>query len=246
MSYGRPGEGKSLDQARTAHRLFREYRKTERKYPDLPRRQLWSNQKFSEAIEAVELWDEVKNPDGHLHYWSNPRQLKDLRDVDILWDEIGAHLPADSFKDTPQWMRAMFAQHRKRGNRIWANTQDYKAVDINFRRMVGRAFKLRKIIGSRDISVSLPPVKHVWGIVMKREFDPAAIEVERNIDKLEVEGSGWPQIFWIGKKLTSSYDTGQDIPPYMPDKMEEIVLECIEGDNCKDPKHRHKVIHRSI
>lgn len=246
LSYGRPGEGKSLDQARTALRLMREYQRTEKRYPTLPRRQLWSNQKFSEAIEKKELYDAVSNPNGHLHYWQHPRQLRDLRDVDILWDEIGAHLPADSFKDTPAWMRAMFAQHRKRGNRIFANTQDYKAVDINFRRMVARAFKLKKMIGSRDISVSLPPVKRVWGLVVKREFDPAAIEVEKNIEKLEVEGSGLPSFFFITRRLTDAYDTTQDIPAYMPDKMEEIVMECIEGDACKDPKHRHRVVHRPI
>jgi len=228
LTYGRPGEGKSLDQARTALQLFKSYERTERRYPDLPHRQMWSNQKFSEEIEAKELGE-------HLFYWENPRQLKDVRHSDILWDEIANHLPADSFKDTPRWLRALFAQHRKRGNRIFANTQDYKAVDINVRRMVGKAYKLRKLIGSRDISVTLPPVKRIWGVCMMSQLDPQGYKED---DKKFVGASIIPTFFLIEKRYCEIFDTSQKILRPIPLKFKHIERSCGRAD-CSFHKISH-------
>lgn len=228
FSYGRPGEGKSLDTAKTALELFKDYEKIEKKYPNLPKRSLWSNIKFSEKIEKKYL-------EKKLFYWESPQQLYKLRDVDIIWDEIARHLPADKWGDTPDDMRALFAQHRKRGIRIYANTQDYKAVDINFRRMVGEAYKLKKIIGSRDISVTLPPVKRIWGLIFKRKFNPEQIEVEKDIEKLETQGI--PKIIFIRKKYINAYNTAQEIPKYEIKELEHIERIC---DECG----KTQIIHR--
>jgi len=231
LTWARPGEGKSSDQARTALKLFKEYRKTEKRYPDLPKREYWSNQRMSPAIEAKELkrdpdTQEIINPDGHLCYWSNLKQLKDLRNVDIAIDEVGNYFPADGWLNLPRWLRALFAQHRKRGIRIFANTQDYKAVDINFRRMVGVAYRMRKLFSSRDISATLPPVKTVYGLIMRQQFDPSQIEQEGvNSPRLR-DITAIPTFFWLSNKLISVYDTTQDIPAYMPNELEHQEKFC--------------------
>jgi hypothetical protein len=218
LTEGKPGAGKSLDQARTALRILNGYFYIEKKYPKLPRRQFWSNQKFAPRIEA--------KAGERIQYWNDVQQLKvcrrvacwrgsedhPLHDVDVGWDEVGKDLPSDSWLTTPKWLRQFFSHHRKRGVRIFANTQDYKAVDINVRRMVKNAYRVKKVWGSRDISVTLPPVRIIWGVIKKTYFDPDEIEYE--IDPRKRISLVWPSFFWIGRKLVETYDTSQELPPY--------------------------------
>jgi len=171
-----------------------------------------------------------------------------LRDVDIGWDEIGKDLPAGSWKDTPKELRQVFSHLRKRGNRIFANTQIYEDIDVSFRRQIDIAFRVEKLFGSPDITATRPAPKRVWGVILFQEFDPMFLEHERNESERlaqsdDPDKSGVPHITLIRKKFVSAYDTRMELPPYRPDKLRERVLECIEGDNCRDPRHRRKVIH---
>jgi len=206
------------------------------------------------------------NRTRHLIYWSDPRQLRychvndcwkgniphAVHDCDIMIDEAANLLPADGWSDTPRWLRKVFSQHRHRGIRVFANTQDYKGVDINFRRMIRRAELIQPVFKSRDISASLPPVKHIFGIIMVRRFDPGQLEEVgiNNAEKLEEIEIKPPlfaaRSFWLNRRLIESYDTQQDLPEYKPSQMEEIVYECEHGENCRDPKHRFKVLHQVI
>jgi len=174
--------------------------------------------------------------------------------VDIVIDEIANYLPADGWATTPRWLRKTFAQYRHRGLRIFANTQDYMAVDINFRRMVKVAYKVTKVFGSRDLSATLPDPRWIWGVIMKLQFDPDAIEGQGvHSDTLQNEAKIlWfhvPIFFSIKPRLVDMYDTTQDIPEYMPNTLEELVMKCEEPD-CKDPERdgspHMKVIHRPV
>jgi len=231
LTWARPGEGKSADAARLARKLFKQYRKVEKRYPDLPRREYWTNQRLSADVEHHELkrdpaTGEVINPDGHLCYWDNPKQLRELRNVDIGIDEVGNYFPADGWSNLPRWLRAMFAQHRKRGLRVFANTQDYKGVDINFRRMVGVAYKVQKLFSSRDISATLPPPKSIYGLVIRHQYDPEQLEEEGSTSPTLRNVTAVPTLFWLGKNLIKFYDTTQDIPAYLPDALEHEVKTC--------------------
>jgi len=231
LTWARPGEGKSADTARIARKLLKEYKKTEKRYPKLPKRELWSNMKFSDKFDAKELkrnpaTGEVINENGHLCYWDNPKQLRDLRDCDIIIDEAANYFPADGWGQLPRWLRKMFAQHRHRGMRIFLNTQDYKAVDINLRRMVGVAYRVKKIVSSRDISATRPPVNFIWGLVMRQQFDPAQIEQEGVYSPRLKDITAIPAFFTLNRKLIDIYDTTQDIPEYMPNALEHEEKTC--------------------
>jgi len=240
--WARPGEGKSSATARIFIKLLKSYYKTERRYPSLPRREVWSNMRFSAAIEAKELkrdpaTGEVINSDGHLCYWDNPKQLRHLRDADIIIDEAANYFPADGWANLPRWLRKMFAQHRHRGLRIFANTQDYMAVDINFRRMVGIAYRVKKLFASRDISATLPPPKYIFGLIMQQQFDPAQIEQEGVYSPTLKDITAIPTFFWLGRRLIEIYDTTQDIPEYMPNALEHEEKTC---DECGKIHVTHK------
>lgn len=245
LTYGKKGSGKSLSQARDAIKLFKEYLKTEVRYPKLPKRIYYGNQKFSKEIEAKFLGT-------RLFYWTNAKELRfcprtdcwlgkerhSLHDADIAHDEIGKDLPAGSWADTPKWFRQIFSHLRKRGNRYFANTQVYEDIDIAFRRQIDFAWEIKKVFGSGDVAASRPPIIRPWGLIIKRKFDPMILEHERDpekrANKQEVSGSGIPEIFFITRKLVNAYNTKDELPPYKPDTLEHVDLYC-EDDNC--PKH---------
>lgn len=254
LTYGAKGNGKSLSQARDALQIFREYERTKRRYPQLPERIYYGNQKFCKEIEEKYLGT-------RLFYWTNAKELRycprpncwlkleqqneknpegrhALHDTDIAHDEIGKDLPAGSWQDTPKWFRQIFSHLRKRGNRYFANTQVYEDIDIAFRRQIDFAWKIKKVIGSGDVSASLPPRRFVWGLIVKKQFDPMILEHERDPkareNKQEIEGSGMPSFFFITKRLVSIYNTKDELPPYKPDTLEHQEMWC---ENPKCPKH---------
>lgn len=244
--YGAKGQGKSYFCAYLATKIIEQYRKNERKYPELAKRQFWSSQKFSDEYEKTELFDDVNNPDGRLHYWSHPSQLYKLKNVDILWDEIGKDLPAGSFANTPKKLKQVFSHLRKRGNRLFANTQVYEDIDISFRRQVDYAFEIKKIMGSPDVSATMPAPPFIWGLMRIRRFDPMFLEHQRDPEKREMLYNGLGRIYPIRKKYIEIYDTHSEIPPYHPDKMYEIILTCIEGEKCTEFNEKTHLPHRKV
>lgn len=240
LFYGKKGSGKSIFQSSLAYKLVNEYYSVEKKYPSLPHRTFWSNQKFCGEFEKKELANK------HLKYWSNPKQLYSIKNSDISWDEIGKDLPAGSWGDTPKELKQVFSHLRKRGNRLFANTQVYEDIDISFRRQIDRAYQLNKMFGSRDISATLPPVKFVYGLIIKREFNPMQLEFQRDDEKREeINPRFFGSFLFIRKKWIDLYDTQAEIPAYHPDSLMGYEMRCIGGKN-HEPCGKVHVVHRPV
>lgn len=258
---GPKGSGKSLYEATAALRLMGQYAKTEKKYPNLKKRIYFSKQKFAPWVEARELVG-YKNVDGvpvpnraHLMYWNSAEDLQfcprphcwksdkphHLHDADIGWDEIGNDLQPDNWKNNPTWLRQVFSHCRKRGNRLYANAQRYEMVDIHFRRQVDRALVLTKLFGTRDIDATRPAPKNVFVVQIVREFDPEQIENEA--DPRNLIQMGIPTPHFYTNKDVEIFDTTFELPPYTITRLREVIMECIEGENCSDPKRHRKVKH---
>jgi hypothetical protein len=197
LIFAPPGNCKSLEQARLADKLFREYHFTEKVFPQLKKRILYTNQLL--------LADHLKTETGHGHYvyWETPEEFKWCRrpncwkaydthlnhDVDIFVDEAAGIFPADQYAKTEEWLKVLFREHRHRGIRWLLLTQDFNAVDINIRRMLTDSYYMHKVRGSRDISPSLPPLSKwtvlnflnprkrvIWGMYTKRMIDPTVMK----------------------------------------------------------------------
>lgn len=227
LLFARPGNGKTLDTARQARSWWRQYERGALYYPDLPRRRVYSNMKFSKAIEDKHLGID-------LFYWTDPSELWTLRDVDILWDDIGLYLPADEWEKVHPRTRRMLILYRHRGLRIYSTTQDYKQIAIQFRRIVKNAYKMNKAIGSRDKSATLPPVDHVWGLIIKRRFDPDDLEAKTKamvtnsaseLDRVAFLPSDW---FCIRRRLVDMYDTTEELGIEEHWILEKRVYRCEE------------------
>lgn len=210
--------------------------------------------------------DGVPMPGGHLAYWENVTDLEfcprpkllgycwrgttphHLHHTDIAWDEIGNDLPPDGWKDNPPWLRQVFSHARKRKNKIFANAQRYDMTDIHFRRQVDIVFEVRRFMGTNDDPL-LPPVKNPWLIQRKYKIHPDDIKKDDADTAPTVDAwkfwEGWKcygKMIWglwpfTEKNAFKIFDTEFERPPYQALRLREVIQKCIEGENCKDPKH---------
>jgi len=211
ITEGAPGQGKSLYTARTALKILRRNMRWEDQ--GNPRRQIWSNLKFSEEFE--------KQFEGYISYWSDSSQLVKLRDCDIIWDEIATELDARNWPNLSIEMKRFLSQYRKRGIDIYANTQDFSMIDQRARLMISNVRTLTKIIGSRDISTTKPPPKVIWGLCMIRD-----VQNFRETDPEKKKYDLIPSFIIISRDLVSIYDTRQDIALGKPPPLRHEVRMC--------------------
>lgn len=210
---GQPGQGKSLYTARVAGKLLKRNKKTYNKLG--VKRVIYSNIKFS---------DEFENEAGdYLCYWSNLNDLLQLRDVDLLWDEVATELDSRNFANLSEEVKRFLSQYRKRGIDIYANTQDFSMIDIRARMFTTRVATLYKILGSPDPSPTKPKVENIWGLILVRE-----VQNYKADDPHKKEYSFLPSFFFIDKELVERYDTRQDIPKSEAPPLKKEVRVCFE------------------
>ena len=222
---GRPGSGKTLLMAREATNLIRRNKKYMERVSNP--RYIWSNIKFSTDVE--ESFPYIK-------YWSDPRQLTELRDCDVLWDEMPAHLDATEWANMSLELKRWLQQHRKVGVEIYGTAQSFSQVDISARRLVSTLYLLTKLMGSRTPTATKPDPKIIWGVGIKRLVDPVSFDEQAP----QVIGA-FPGIFLMGKKSVSVFDTTQiiEVGEYPP--LKHIARTCERhGKGC----NFHKVIHK--
>jgi len=202
-----PGQGKSLWTAKQIKYLVKRNKKAHAKY-NIPIRRVMVNQKMSEAFE--------KEAGDFLGYWTSDAELINLRDVDIVWDEIATHLDARKFSELSQEMMRFLSQYRKRGLEIYANTQDFSMIDARARLMITGVWRAMKLCGSPDPSPTLPPIKRIWGIIILWKIENFK-ELDENKKQYSLFGS---TAFMFNRFDVELYDTRQDIkrgklPPLM-------------------------------
>lgn len=276
LIFAKPGNGKSLEQARLSEKVLREYHKTEKRYPTLKKRVLMTNQILNKLITDTEI------EHGHLKYWEEPEEFRYCprnvcwraiekngipvphrnHDVDIFVDEGSTLFPADKWADTPIWLRKMFAQHRHNGIRFVMLTQDFKGIDINARRMIWQAYFMKKEMGSRDISPTLPalhewsllnPFNSVWGFYSKQRIDPQVMEMDPmtllTLKLNEKKADDYAELKLVGNKeyhlitwhKVNLYDTTQDVKEYeVKREIEHIEVKC-NHPNCGFTHKSHKL-----
>jgi len=237
ITEGAPGQGKSLYTARLAERLIKRNAKWHLKGNKL--RQVASNIKFAQWFE-----DEYKE---FIVYWTQPEQLLEMRDVDVLWDEIATELDSRNFANLSQEMKRFLSQYRKRGVDIYANTQDFSMIDARARLMVTKVYTLSKVLGSSDISTTKPPPRFIWGMVMIRE-----VVNFKETEQDKKQYAFLPSFMFIERRLTEMYDTRQDIPQGSPPRLKHKVVYCEHYGKMMPDKHGvmrlhdcqyHKIIH---
>lgn len=200
---GNTGQGKSLYCAKVSIETLKQAKKRIDKFGAKMLRPFWSNLQFSRAVEAeygdiIRYWGEASAWKYDAEYLA-----RELKDADLLWDEISEELGADSWERTSRPMKSFLRQYRKRGVRILSNTQDHADVSIHARRRLHKVIYAFKVIGSRDVSATLPDPKFIWGLVVLK-----TVENPKETDPTALKFDSFPEdVFFITKELCELYDT---------------------------------------
>jgi len=224
---GLPGASKTTSLARVAIRiLYRNkslYETAFKKYElgitntSPSRRQLWANDVgFNPSV-----YEEF---DGYIQHWSDVEQLTAIRDADVLIDEAMVYFDARSWEHMSLDIRRWLAQHRKHGVEIYFTAQEFSQVDIAFRRLVSNLFYLTKLVGSRDISATLPPPRFPWAIIVSQEIDPVDYEEKKKTVL------GMPSLNLITRSDFRIFDTTSEIKGSKFPPLKHIKRECGDPD----------------
>jgi len=257
VTTGDTGAGKSTYTFIMASQAMWESMKANKKYPDKPIRNCVSNLLFAENVEEfygisplmkgykfrvfnqdgtqkeIPVREQYIRKDGIIAYWQDPDELPKWSNADIVWDEIARHLDSTQWANMSLVLKAWFQEHRKLGNDIYANTQDFDMVDKSVRRLCHVLYYNTKIIGSRDISANRPPPKHPWGLVIRKSIDPKSWDPEKISSLGRISGA-----FCIRKENVFGFDTRQRIRAGTYPPMHHIERSC-EKPGCTF----HKVVH---
>jgi len=233
---GLPGAGKSVSTAKVAIELL--YRNLNWYRRSGIKRKIFSNIKFNDSIveqiiDASKTDAEGDTVSEWIGYWDDPSELVQLRDVDVIWDEVATHLDSTQWANVPLELKRWLQQHRKFGIEIFGTTQDFAMIDKSMRRMTSHLLILSKLIGSRDKSSTKPDVKHIWGVVAVRSLDPTAYDETKS-----KQAGGFPSFMFLSRAGVELFDTTQEIKQGKYPPLNHVDRECIET-NCGF----HRVIH---
>jgi len=222
---GLPGAGKSLLLARKILGILERNRKMEKRTG--LKRQLYTNLKLSNSV-----MDYYK---GYIREWTDSRQLTQLRDCDVVWDELAAALDATQWQNMSLELKRWLQQHRKKGVDIYGTAQDFAQVDKSFRRLVSQLLYITKLVGSRDKSATMPDPKYVWGICVVRELDAQKYDEAES----KFQGVGLlPHFMLIDKSDIAIYDTTAEVAMGEYPPLRHISRSC-ELDACTHVKTIH-------
>lgn len=194
---GLPGQGKSLMAARTVVDLARRNLAWEQRTGI--KRQIASNMPFSPSF--------TDQYPGMFRYWTDIDDVVGLPDVDVIFDEVANKFDARNWLNLSDKVKWWLRHHDKEGVEIYANTQHFEAVDVQFRRLVNRLYVVTKLIGSARPAATRPPSRRVWGVIMVRQHDPKLYKFETDTGENVRSAFGIPDFFRIKKSLVSIYDT---------------------------------------
>lgn len=183
-------------------------------------RPIASNMVFSE-----DFYNEVTRKLGlPIIYWDSIGDLINLKDADVIMDEIGNYFDSRLWADLGLDERRWLTQGAKMGIEIYGSAQDFAQVDKSFRRLVNELYEVKKLFGSPRPSATKPPVKTIWGVCIIQKLDPNGY----NEDKKDFSRYGFPSFFTIRRKYCEIFDTNQEIKRSAFRPLRHEIRKCID------------------
>jgi len=207
---GLPDNGKSLITAwQTYLLLHRNAGWWENKITKTPRPVATEMQLSPWVEKEFGVW-----PDGFIRYYKW-RELANIRQADIIIDDMGTRLSAQKWQETPGSTRNFFRLMGHYEVDIYANAQNFLDIDNAVRRLARNVISVSKYMGSERPGDSYPPVKRIWGVILRRQVHYT--ELDKEIWQRKESSMIWPM--FITKKKCSIYNTLQildpaNLPPY--------------------------------
>lgn len=177
--------------------------------------------------------DLVEKYSEYIIVWENLSELIDLRECDVIFDDMGSYLDSQRWADVPVSVKRWFRLHEHYGVDIYANAQNFSDVVGAVRKLTVSLTRTFKIIGSKRPAETKPPVKRIWGLFVTRTVNIA--DFEKDLDSRTYTD-------WFGawrplrKKYCAVFDTLQDLVVSDFPDLEYIERKCVDK---RCPKYPH-------
>lgn len=164
--------------------------------------------------------------------WTDMAELIDLRECDVIFDDMGSYLDSQRWADVPVSVKRWFRLHEHYGVDIYANAQNFSDVVGAVRKLTVSLTRTFKIIGSKRPAETKPPVKKIWGLFVTRTV---------NMNDFEKDLDSRTYTDWFGhwrllrKKYCAVFDTLQDLETSDWPALEYIARECNDPRCSKAP-----------
>lgn len=165
----------------------------------------------------------------YLHFY-DISELLPLSEVDIFINEINKFFPQRGSEPLTREQAEFLSQGAKDGIDIYFCAQDFSQTHKQFRFLVNTLYIVNKMFGSERPTRSMPPIKHIYGLVVYYEVDPKTFKGDNTTMKeIEDESSWIPSLYWINREDTELYDTsykvrGTQFPPQYMVQQEKIYI----------------------
>lgn len=214
---GKEGSGKTLLMGRESERLVYRNERLAKKTGVV--RPIVSNIKYSDSFKVFAEAHGVP-----LRSWRHVAELEYLSECDLFIDEVGAYFDSRTFADLPLSTRLWLAQAQKLGVHIFGGAQDWAQIDVSFRRLVNRLYEIKRVVGSRRPSRSLPGSKYPFALGLVWRLSPQSDSDAGTARSL----SFIPSIVVMTKRDTRRFDTNARVPMSDPPPLRKIVRKCPE------------------
>ena len=210
---GLESSGKSLLMSRQAEKILERnirYHKllTKLKIP-CPRTMAFNQPMSDTFIKRIE--------DNGLKYveWKNFDEIELLTQADIFIDELIKIFPQRGSDPLPPHVMDFLTQGAKSGNQLYCTSQDFSQVHKQFRILTNRVYVCKKLMGNPRPFPSTPPVKSIWGVILKSSVKPESFQG----DNASMETNFIPFPHLISKRDTLRYNTLYKVPSaQLPDR----------------------------
>lgn len=165
MIVGKEGSGKTLIMGRETEKVVLRNARLAKKTGLV--RPIVSNINYSRSF-----LDWAASKGVPIRQWRHISELEKMTECDLFIDEVGAYFDSRTFEYLPLSTRLWLAQAQKLGVHIWGGAQDWGQIDVSFRRLVGKIYEVKKLIGTRRPSKTMPAGKYRWAISLQWRLVP--------------------------------------------------------------------------
>jgi hypothetical protein len=195
------------------------------------KRRVATNMRLSEA--------QIKLMGEYLFYWSDLEQVIQLKDCDLVIDEIAEFFDAREFEMMSRSVKKFLSQYRRLGIYIYGNTQHWSMIDKRARLMFTHVFKMVKVIGNSDPSPTRPPIKSIWGFGLVLPVENFESDDEK---MMKLDWFGFKH-FFVNRQHIEMYDTREIISNREYPPLKHIVRKCEFSDDINHKCDFCKITH---
>lgn len=213
---GKEGSGKTLLLGREADRIVKKNVKLYKKTGVM--RPIITNIAHSDSFYEFARANGVP-----IKGWQHIADLEHMTECDLFIDEVAAYFDSRTFADLPLSTRLWLAQAQKLGVHIYGGAQDWAQIDVSFRRLVTYLYEVKKVMGSRRPSKSIPGGRFRWAVGLQWRLNPLA-----DADLGNRSMSLLPSLIVMTARDMNRFDTNARVLNSEPPPLRKIVRVCHE------------------